>query len=459
MRARVAQRQARRTDITGVNLGARHLAAVAAAAALALVAPAAASAVRPVAFGAYTPGAPYEGGQLIDDFAAKIGRKPVIVHWYRSWDQELIVPRDLTTVAEHAAVPLITWEPYGHPLHSISGGSYDDYIHRSARDAAAAGSPMFVRYGHEMNGSWFPWGLHNNGNTASDYVAAWRHVVRIFRQEGATNVRFTWCPNTGKFDSLYPGDDYVDWLCLDGYNWGAKWDTWDSWDTVFGDSYKALTRLSKKPVMIAETGVNEQGGDKAAWIRSSFSADTMSRYPHLRAVLLFNKDQDGAVWRIDSSASALKAYRTALNDPVFDLDAKSLLDATSPPDAPTPPVPQPAHAPAVKRHRATGIRCWLRHDRVLGLRPSWDVSVPIRCGNSGSGVARGVITLRGTKRRLLGRARVELRPGLREDVVTGVPGWARSSLRTRSQVRSRVTLRVRSGGHRTSVRQMKLVRR
>lgn len=430
------------------------------AALIAACLPAAASA-RQVAFGAYTPGAPYDGGNVIDDFAHQIGRKPVVIHWYRNWDGDLIVPRDLQTVAEHDAVPLITWEPYDHPLHSISGGSYDSYIRRQARDARAAGSPMFVRYGHEMNGSWFPWGLNHDGNTARDYVNAWRHVVRIFRDEGAKNVLFTWCPNTGEFDSLFPGDKYVDWLCLDGYNWGAKWDTWDSWDTVFGPSYRAITRLSRKPLMIAETGVNEQGGDKADWIRRSFSAATMSRYPRLRAVLLFNRDQDGAVWRIDSSTSALRAYRTALSHDVFDLSARALLgegDAPSPPDPPVDPDPPVVKPDPDPRPPATGLHCWLRRARDLDALPSWDVGVPYRCGAGGSGSALGVITMRGAHGRWLGRARVELRPGISGTVVVGVPGWAESSLRDDSRVHSVITLKVR-GGFRSMKRHVKLVRR
>ena len=423
--------------------------------------PATASANK-VAFGAYTPGAPYDGGQVIDDFAATIGRKPVVIHWYRNWDEDLIVPRDVQTVADHAAVPLVTWEPYGHPLRSISGGSYDGYIHAAARQLAAVGNPVFVRFGHEMNGGWFSWGLGNGGNTAGDYVRAWRHVVRIFRSEGATNARFVWCPNTGKFDSLYPGDDYVDWLCLDGYNWGAKWDTWDSWDDVFRSSYNDITHLSGKPLMIAETGVNEEGGDKAGWIRDSFSAVTMIRYPRLRAVLLFNHDQDGAVWRIDSSTSALRAYRQALSDPIFGLDAKGLVASQGSSSDPSPPAhPQPANHPqpaASHPHRRSGLRCWARHLRRLNVLPTWDVAVPFRCAAAGSGSALGVVTVRTPSGRLLGRARVDLQPRADSELVVGVPGWARSSLRSQWRLRAVVKLVVSSGRYHATTRHIRLVR-
>ena len=71
-----------------------------------------------------------------------------------------------------------------------------------------------------MNGDWVPWGLGVNGNTARDYVAAWRHLVTVFAEEGASNVRWVWSPNVNPdgylpFERLYPGDRWVDWLALD----------------------------------------------------------------------------------------------------------------------------------------------------------------------------------------------------------------------------------------------------
>jgi beta-mannanase len=46
-----------------------------------------------------------------------------------------------------------------------------------------------------MNGTWSPWAVGVNGNTAAHYVAAWRHVHRIFTKVGATNATWVWCPN------------------------------------------------------------------------------------------------------------------------------------------------------------------------------------------------------------------------------------------------------------------------
>ena len=84
-----------------------------------------------------------------------------------------------------------------------------------------------------------------------------------------------WCPNNtdqpgdawNNIAAYYPGDQYVDWVGMDGYNWGTTANTsWQSFDAVFSDIYRQLTALTAKPLMIGEFACAEQGGDKAAWI-------------------------------------------------------------------------------------------------------------------------------------------------------------------------------------------------
>ena len=73
----------------------------------------------------------------------------------------------------------------------------------------------------------------------------------IFTAVGANNATWVWCPNidpnNGLHDlgALYPGDAYVDWTCLDGYNWGTnpvKPDRWRSFDQLYGSTYGADRR-------------------------------------------------------------------------------------------------------------------------------------------------------------------------------------------------------------------------
>jgi beta-mannanase len=174
-----------------------------------------------------------------------------------------------------------------------------------------------LRFAHEMNGNWYPWSAQTNGNTAGDYVAAWRQVRSVFSRQGVTNVTWSWSPNvpyTGStpLSSLYPGDAYVDEVALDGYNWGStqSWSTWTSFWDLFSAGVTQLRSLTAKPVFIAEVATAESGGSKAAWISDMFA--TLAAHPEIRGFTWFDhaKETD---WRIDSTTESLDAFRTGLS--------------------------------------------------------------------------------------------------------------------------------------------------
>ncbi len=311
---------------TRIALRRLPLIALAAALAAGLAAPAARAATRPVQIGVSPTGGPQDPAS-IDSWAQLTGVQPSIVMWYQDWypgwTNALVVPRFMDAVTERGAMPMITWEPDigsdgvsqpAYALRNIARGDFDGYIERSAREAAAYGKPFYLRLAHEMNGDWSAWGAGVNGNTPADFVAAWRHVVGIFRSAGATNAIWVWSPNvdTGRrpFAQLYPGDEWVDWVGLDGYNWGTlDGSRWKSLGEVFGSSYDTLTRLTSKPLMIAETASTEVGGDKAAWIRDGFQYDLPARLPAVRAVIWFDRDKE-TDWRVNSSTAATSAFRS-----------------------------------------------------------------------------------------------------------------------------------------------------
>lgn len=290
--------------------------------ALALV-PAGASA-RSIAVGTYIRGLAESPG-LLDRYSEEVGRSPAIVGAYKRWDVAPFYEPELRQIASRGAVPMIGWEPWnehdqGFPLRAIARGRYDDYLRRSAEEAKAWGKPILVRFGQEMNGSWAPWQSGVNGTTAPRFVAAWRHTVTIFRRVGASNVSWVWCPyvNNGHlpFMPFYPGDAWVDWVALDGFNWGAP-TAWQSFPKIFDRSYRELSRI-KKPMMIAEIGSNELGGSKARWLRRTLLHE-LPRLKRVRAVVWFDAT-DGADFRIESSTAALTAFREGLSAPIYSGD-------------------------------------------------------------------------------------------------------------------------------------------
>ena len=279
--------------------------------------PAGASSDR-VALGAYVPGATRRPG-LFRRYARMTGRRPAILAYYRKWREGRAFDRlTLRRVARNRAVPMITWEPWHQPLREIAAGRHDAYIRSSARDARRWRRPILVRFAHEMNGDWYPWGAHDTPPLV--YVRAWRQVVRIFRRAGARNVRFVWTPNVDYgglplMRRLYPGDRWVDWVGLSGFSWGGPWE-WESAYDVFHNSYRSITRFTDKPFMIAETAAGEVGGDKPKWIVRTFAHD-LRRMPRVRAVVWFNGRQQWADWDVNSSRESLRAFRAAVASPRY----------------------------------------------------------------------------------------------------------------------------------------------
>ena len=78
-------------------------------------------------------------------------------------------------------------------LRNIIAGRFDPYI-RPGQDARRLRRPVRLRFAQEMNGNWYPWSEHANGNRPHEFVRAWRHIHDIFRAAGATNVEWVWSP-------------------------------------------------------------------------------------------------------------------------------------------------------------------------------------------------------------------------------------------------------------------------
>jgi hypothetical protein len=313
--------------------------------ALAVGAPTASA--RPISVGVYLPDQ-WKDPALIDAYAKEVGRKPAIVLSYKRFDVKPFYKPELDQIAKRGALPMVSWEPWdssGKPakLWAIGRGRYDGYLRRSAAQAKAWGRPIMLRFAQEMNGSWAPWEQGHVGSTPRSFVLAWRHVVRVFRKVGADNVIFVWCPNvnTGhlQFMQYYPGDRWVDWVGLDGFNWGGSIG-WRSFSEIFAGSYEELARETSKPIVIAETGSGQTGGDKAAWVRSVFFRE-LRNFSRVRAVVWYNA-VDRADFRVDSSPSALRAFRQGLALPAYSAGRGQILTTPASLHGGVGPIPIPS---------------------------------------------------------------------------------------------------------------------
>ncbi len=248
----------------------------------------------------------------------------IYVPWASAGGTELFSARLMDSIVNAGATPMVSWEPMNwanadrsdraFSLDQILSGAWDDHIKTWARAAADWRKPFLLRFAHEMNGDWSPWdvGDGRNGNTPAKYVAAWTRVHDLFRQAGATNVKFVWCPdgaaNLQLLTELYPGDNAVDYVAFDQYNWGGK--AWKDSEELLAPAYSIITSLTKKPLFLAETGVPEEGGMKADYEARLFEYTIPVLLPRIGGVCWFNESKERD-WRVETSAASLSSYSGA----------------------------------------------------------------------------------------------------------------------------------------------------
>jgi Beta-mannanase len=200
-------------------------------------------------------------------------------------------------------------------LFRINRGDYDEKWRTWARDAKDFEHRIIFRFGFEMNGDWFDW-----GQQPAAFIAAWQRVYSIVRHEiGATNVEFMFSPNVEwdaykpltKIELYYPGDDYVDLLGLDGYNFGdhhSEWHRWQSYSEIFEASLKIMSQWPQK-LYLSEIGCAD-GSGKSTWIEDFLnSVQKDSRISGFIYYNHFDGRKGEPNWRLDSDPETLEVFR------------------------------------------------------------------------------------------------------------------------------------------------------
>lgn len=212
--------------------------------------------------GVYEPDAP-ESYADINKFAQEIGRQPNLVSYYSHWNVPFQV-RFATAAEQHGAVTLVQIAPRNISLASIASGHYDRYLNHYAQTVKAFGHPVVLSFCHEMNGDWYSWSFRSTPPAV--FVAAWRHVVTLFRKAGATNVTWLWTiniigdPNHAPPPKpWWPGSSYVNWVGIDGYYRNST----IGFASVFGPTIAKVRQLTPDPILIAETAAQPSDGQPA----------------------------------------------------------------------------------------------------------------------------------------------------------------------------------------------------
>lgn len=235
------------------------------------------------------------------------GRKVSLVTIFTTLDNPNLATQ-INKVKAVGKIPLVTIEPWfgldpttnshvidGH-MARITSGEFDNQI----KTIAPLLIGCWVRFGHEPNGNWYPW-----CQNPADYVPAWRHFVSFL----SSTVKRVFCVNNGdvvggaKAEQFYPGDDYVDILAVDGYNWDTKTPA-----QVFDSMIARLRMLSALPLAITEAGCREYVG------KVKFIADLMQYAIDqvLTAVSYFNQDRPPNIWSFFGGSVGDSIYTTAV---------------------------------------------------------------------------------------------------------------------------------------------------
>jgi hypothetical protein len=269
-----------------------------------------------------------------------LGAPLPLVQIYTAWgdkDNEQFPMLYAKAIYDLGSLPMITWEPwlndFNREIHdlppaadpnkngmaAVAKGDYDFYIKKWAKSVKDFGHVVFLRLGHEMNDPYrYPWGPQNN--KPEDFIAAWRHVITLFREMNVRNAIWVWAPQPAylHYREYFPGKNYVNWVGVGALNYGtvAPWSKWWTFKEIFGNYYNRLN-IFDKPMMITEMGSLTVGGSRTRWFQQAFDS-LPQKYPRLRAVLFFNDNSDNTTlnksldWSIVNDTATCTAIRKAI---------------------------------------------------------------------------------------------------------------------------------------------------
>lgn len=306
--------------------------------------------------GAYVDAGPYEDKvsyKNIVQFQILAGKGLVWVYFSDHWLKgEIRFPYENIEICRQAGViPYIRMMPWSElvqnqadpiiSMQKIISGYFDSPLRVWARAAKNSRMPIMIEFGPEVNGSWFPWNGKWNGGERLDgygdkrwpdgperFRDAFRRIVQIFRDEGASNVtwilhldaaywpRVSW--NHAKY--YYPGDNYIDWVGLSVFGRQLPQNDWIYFPRVLANFMKQVDDMTpKKPLLISEFGVIEDPRDgtrKARWITEALQSVSGGTFKRVKGVSYWNSpgwlSDNRANFRIDSSLESLRAYQAEL---------------------------------------------------------------------------------------------------------------------------------------------------
>lgn len=245
--------------------------------------------------------------------AQSAGCRPTLIEAFASVPAGI----SLQTIRAVPGIPILSLEPWhtgrgpdqsDFTLRATIAGKWDKQYQRIARAVVEYQDAVLIRFAHEMNGNWYPWAVAN-GNTPGEYIQAWRHVVDIFREAGATNALWVWSPNvtrgavTRTIKQFWPGRTYVDVVGLTGYGVHEL-----SPAKTYNTTLRLVAALTDKPIVLTEVGAQADEA-KLSWITNF--GPWLKAHPQV-AGFIWNQSRRDGDWRFDDTGAHLAAFQKSL---------------------------------------------------------------------------------------------------------------------------------------------------
>ncbi|GAB1689429.1 glycosyl hydrolase [Krasilnikovia sp. M28-CT-15] len=256
------------------------------------------------------------GGRLdaVDGLENGLGRRLDIINTYRRFDEMVGTKADRQFVRQGSSL-MVSWAT--GDTRSIVAGYHDQLIRHQAQSIRALKRPVLLRMRWEMDRP----NLRAQMWSPQDFVAAWKHVRAVFAAEHVTNVSWVWCPTAegfarGEAPAFYPGDDQVDWTCVDVY----AGNLFQPIGALMGPFLRWAAQRHK-PIVVGEFGVARAWGSagRAAWLRDA--ARTFKANPQIKAVAYFESDPEGngpnQQFQLTGDPAAFKAFEALARDRWF----------------------------------------------------------------------------------------------------------------------------------------------
>jgi hypothetical protein len=278
-------------------------------------------------------------------YEKRVEKKASFIYFSHNWFKSHKFPKEMVDwIYARGSIPYIRlmlrsnninqgFNEKTYSLKRINSGALDIDLIDWFSTAAQYKAPMFVEYGIEVNGEWFPWNGTWNGKERGPeaFKGVYRHLIELSRVTGASNILWSFhldsneypLEDWNKFENYYPGDNYIDLFTVSVYGMLTPLDIQKVvFANKFNNVYPRMKVLSKdKPIIVIEFGstLDNPNQDQAEWARESLNSIFSGRWEGLIGFSWWNEfwhnkaGVKSTTMRVQDNPALVKVFKDTFN--------------------------------------------------------------------------------------------------------------------------------------------------